>query len=272
MAGDSNKAKKGFSGLINLASDVSGIDWPIKPEQKADANPPTPKQPLQLDSWGDWHAGIIGIFFVIFVICVINYATQSSKKPSYTPSSSSQSYNSAGPQYTMPSVGTNNVLKIAEIRWCVREDIRIKAMRDVINSKTGLDEFNRIIKDYNSRCVSYQYLEDSQSRAERDVEAYRSQIVSEAIREARQLEQSSNPSDSSGVSTSAAPKKPNAQYTREAQQLLTALGYNPGPVDGVYGRKTANAVKAFQRDAGVTQDGWVDEDLLGTLRKAKAAN
>jgi outer membrane protein assembly factor BamE (lipoprotein component of BamABCDE complex) len=318
MAGDNDKNKKGFSGLSDLASDVSGIDEPIKPEPKAEAKPSTPKQPPQPQreaapsepkrkttsspppiepassgksgggSGGKWVLGIIG---VIFVIWLINNGGQSNKKPSYTPPSSSQSYSypqstpapavqtpsttqSAGLQYTKPSVGTNNVLSVPEIRWCIREGIRIEAMRDVIDNNAGLDEFNRIVNDYNSRCGSYRYREGSQSRAERDVEAYRSQIVSEAIREARQLGRSyqpSYPSVSPGVSTSTAPKKPNAQYTREAQQLLTDLGYDPGPVDGDYGRRTADAVKAFQRDVGTTQDGWIDEDLLSTLRRAKAA-
>lgn len=312
MAGDNDKDKKGFSGLSDLASEVSGIDEPIKPEPKAEAKPSAPKQPPQPQreaapseperkttsspppietvssgksgggSGGKWILGIIG---VIFVIWLINSGDQSNKKPSYTPPSSSQSYSypqstpapavqtpsttqSAGLQYTKPSVGTNNVLSVQEIRWCIREGIRIEAMRDVIDNNAGIDEFNRIVNDYNSRCGSYRYREGSQSRAERDVEAYRSQIVSEAIREARQLGRS-YPSVSPGVSTSTAPKKPNAQYTREAQQLLTDLGYDPGPVDGDYGRRTADAVKSFQRDAGITQDGWIDQDLLSTLRSIR---
>lgn len=318
MAGDNDKDKKGFSGLSDLASEVSGIDEPIKPEPKAEAKPSTPKQPPQPHrdttpseperkttsspppveivssgksgggSGGKWILGIIG---VIFVIWLINSGDQNKKKPSYTPPSSSQSYSypqstpapavqtpstnqSAGLQYTKPSVGTNNVLSVPEIRWCIREGIRIEAMRDVIDNNAGIDEFNRIVNDYNSRCGSYRYRQGSQSRAERDVEAYRSQIVSEAIREARQLGRSyqpSYPSTSPGASTSTAPKKPNAQYTREAQQLLTDLGYDPGPVDGDYGRRSADAVKAFQRDVGITQDGWIDEDLLSTLRRAKTA-
>lgn len=316
MAGDNDKDKKGFSGLSDLASEVSGIDEPIKPEPKAEAKPSTPKQPPQPQreaapseperkttsspppietvssgksgggSGGKWILGIIG---VIFVIWLINSGDQSNKKPSYSPPSSSQSYSypqstpspavqtpsttqSAGLQYTKPSVGTNNVLSVPEIRWCIREGIRIEAMRDVIDNNAGIDEFNRIVNDYNSRCGSYRYREGSQSRAERDVEAYRSQIVSEAIRDARQLGSRSYPSVSPGASTSSAPKKPNAQYTKEAQQLLTNLGYDPGPVDGDYGRRTADAVKAFQRDVGITQDGWIDEDLLSTLRRAKAAH
>lgn len=311
MAGDNNKDKKGFSGLSDLASEVSGIDEPIKPEPKAEAKPSAPKQrpqpqreaatseperkttssppPIETVSSGKSGGGsggkwILGIIGVIFVIWLINNAGQSNKKPSYTPPSSSQSYSypqstpapavqtpsttqSAGLQYTKPSVGTNNVLSVPEIRWCIREGIRIEAMRDVIDTNAGIDEFNRIVNDYNSRCGSYRYRQGSQSRAERDVEAYRSQIVSEAIRDARQLGSRSYPSVSPGASTSSAPKKPNAQHTREAQQLLTDLGYDPGPVDGDYGRRTADAVKAFQRDAGITQDGWIDQDLLSVLRR-----
>lgn len=290
MAGDNDK-KKGFSGLLDLVSEVSDINEPIKPEPKAEANPSTPKQPPQPQretvpseperkttssppfietvssgksgggSGGKWVLGIIG---VIFVIWLINNGGQSNKK---------NSYQSAELQCTKPSVGINNVLSVPEIRWCIWEGIRIEAMRDVIDNNAGIDEFNRIVNDYNSRCGTYRYRLGSRSQAERDVEAYRSQIVSEAIREARQLGDSyqpSYPSVSPGISTSIAPKKPNAQYTREAQQLLIDLGYDPGPVDGDYGRRTADAVKAFQRAAGITPDGWIDEDLLSTLRRAKA--
>jgi len=232
-----------------------------------------------------WILGIIGI---VFLIWLDNNGGQSPKKPSYNPPSSSQRFSypqsspappiqtpratqSAGLQYTKPSIGTNNVLSIPKIRWCIREGMRIEAMRNVIDTNAGIDEFNRIVNDYKSRCGSYRYRQGSQSRAERDVEPYRSQIVADAIRVARLLGRSTYPSVLPGASTSNTPNKPSALHTREAQQFLTDLGYDPGPVDGDYGRRTADAVKAFQRDAGNTQDGWIDEDLLSTLRRAKAA-
>ena len=37
---------------------------------------------------------------------------------------------------------------------------------------------------------------------------------------------------------------------REAQALLAALGYAPGPADGIWGRRTGQAYQAFLRDAG----------------------
>ena len=235
---------------------------------------------------GKWILGIIG---VILVIWLINKGDQSGKIPSYDPVSPSPNHShsqsspvpqtsnvnqNTGLQYIKPSVGNNNVLSVPEIRWCIREKIRIEAMRDVIDTNDGIDEFNRIVNDYNSRCGSYRYRQGSQAQAERDVEPYRSQIVAKAIREARQLGRSyrpSYPSASSGTLTDGIPKKPSARYIKEVQQLLTDLGYDPGPVDGDYGRQTAAAVKAFQRDFGFAQDGWIDEDLLNMLRMIKSA-
>jgi murein L,D-transpeptidase YcbB/YkuD len=174
-------------------------------------------------------------------------------------------------QYTKPSVGNNNVLSVLEIRWCIREGIRIEVMRDIIDNNKGIDEFNRIIDDYNIRCGNYRYRQGSQSRAEHDIQPYRSQIALEAIRDARVLgrsHQPSYPSVSPRASTSSS-KKPSTQYTREAQQLLADLGYDPGLADGQYGGRTAGAVKAFQRDVGIKQDGWIDQDLISALKTIK---
>lgn len=60
------------------------------------------------------------------------------------------------------------------------------------------------------------------------------------------------------------------ESTREAQKLLTKLGYSPGPIDGKCGRQTAAAVKSFQKDAGLAQNGCLDQSLLDTLKKRKA--
>lgn len=42
---------------------------------------------------------------------------------------------------------------------------------------------------------------------------------------------------------------------RRIQQKLKSLGYFNGSVDGIYGTKTQNAVKAFQKACGLTADG-----------------
>ena len=45
------------------------------------------------------------------------------------------------------------------------------------------------------------------------------------------------------------------------QSDLTALGYKPGPADGILGPQTGNAIKAFQRDQGVLVTGEASEKL-----------
>ncbi len=41
------------------------------------------------------------------------------------------------------------------------------------------------------------------------------------------------------------------------QSLLSQIGYNPGPIDGIYGSQTEKAVAQFQLDQGLTPDGIV---------------
>lgn len=53
------------------------------------------------------------------------------------------------------------------------------------------------------------------------------------------------------------------------QSLLARIGYNPGPVDGVYGRQTRQAVTAFQRDNGLAPDGIVGPATGGLLEQLK---
>ena len=56
---------------------------------------------------------------------------------------------------------------------------------------------------------------------------------------------------------------------RRAQKRLTLGGYDTGGVDGIFGARTETAVKRFQKDRGLTQDGivgpqtWNEIDALG---------
>ena len=56
---------------------------------------------------------------------------------------------------------------------------------------------------------------------------------------------------------------------RRAQKRLTLGGYDTGGVDGIFGADTESAVKRFQKDFGLTQDGivgpktWDKIDSLG---------
>lgn len=56
--------------------------------------------------------------------------------------------------------------------------------------------------------------------------------------------------------------------TAQAQRILTKLGYQPGAADGLAGPRTREAIREFQIDNGLPQDGQVSQTLLKRLAGA----
>ncbi len=54
----------------------------------------------------------------------------------------------------------------------------------------------------------------------------------------------------------------------QVQRMLGELGYSPGPVDGVMGKRTTIALKHFQVDAELAVDGVITTAVLAQLRAA----
>ncbi len=55
------------------------------------------------------------------------------------------------------------------------------------------------------------------------------------------------------------------------QANLAALGYDPGPADGVMGRRSRAAIRAFEADVGLPVDGQVSDHLIAALSDAIAS-
>lgn len=53
-----------------------------------------------------------------------------------------------------------------------------------------------------------------------------------------------------------------------AQELLQVAGYNPGPVDGLFGPRTGGALQAFQAEAGLIATGAFDATTMFALEQA----
>jgi peptidoglycan hydrolase-like protein with peptidoglycan-binding domain len=52
---------------------------------------------------------------------------------------------------------------------------------------------------------------------------------------------------------------------REIQTLLTKMNFNPGDADGQLGQRTADAIKLYQKFAGIDVDGKASRNLLEDL-------
>lgn len=66
-------------------------------------------------------------------------------------------------------------------------------------------------------------------------------------------------------------KEPNSlvaiQTTKAIQNVLAKLGYAPGAVDGMAGRETERAIRAFEKDRGLPQTGRISGRLVKELRR-----
>lgn len=65
-----------------------------------------------------------------------------------------------------------------------------------------------------------------------------------------------------------------AAYDRTIEQIqreLNSAGYEAGPVDGVLGRSTRDAIRAYQRDKGLPVTGQPDHNLLDHMTSSDAA-
>lgn len=152
----------------------------------------------------------------------------------------------------VPPAGLYRVLSLAQIRWCLREDIRIEVMQRSAHRTTP--GFNTKLADYNRRCTHFRYRDDDLAQARRDVDDARAAIVAEATAEAYAAAASGEPAA--------------ADYsvlTKDVQELLRALDYTPGAVDGFYGAKTQAAVEAYEMDQGRRPSGVISESLRREL-------
>lgn len=68
-----------------------------------------------------------------------------------------------------------------------------------------------------------------------------------------------------GFTGTTAPTEEQLKMTAQAQKVLTELGYQPGEADGLDGPKTRDAIRQFQADADMPQDGQVSPTLLKHL-------
>lgn len=168
-----------------------------------------------------------------------------------------------------PPVGTNLKFEIAQIRYCLAEDIRIEGARGALNNEieSDVDRFNAMVNDYNSRCSKFRYRRGVLESARSEVERYRAVLESEG----RSRFTRNTSSGSKNVPPESVGPQPD-EIVRAIQRRLNKLGYDAGAPDGFFGPKTRGAISAFQRDHGMLVDGLTSESLLSLLNKTSSTS
>ena len=54
--------------------------------------------------------------------------------------------------------------------------------------------------------------------------------------------------------------------TAGVQLFLTSRGFEPGPIDGAYGDKTADAIRSYQASVGLGQTGSINDELMSKIK------
>lgn len=208
---------KGFSGLSSMISDVSkdaasSAKTPdaAPPMSKAAGSPPpqparAQSRPAPADSSPPAKSETYGlgwIVAVIMVVLVIGVASNGDHTQQPAPQSPAAPPSLAGVAFgaatnadssildeQMPPAGRDNVLSIPQIRWCMREKIRVGAIEGLVNSvhEGQVDAFNRRVGDYNSRCAAFRYRQGAVDLVERELESERQSVASTAKIEWAQL-------------------------------------------------------------------------------------
>jgi peptidoglycan hydrolase-like protein with peptidoglycan-binding domain len=166
----------------------------------------------------------------------------------------------------MPRAGQNRLFSVAEIRWCLREDIRIELLQQKLDH-SATQRFNGMVAEYNRRCTHFRYRDGDLEQARHDIDDARASIIEEALADTYALAASETSGDPAATGYSV--------LTKDVQELLRALGYAPGTIDGRYGARTKTAVEAFEKDRGRPPSGRISEalrrELLDRVRSASIA-
>jgi hypothetical protein len=214
---DPSSTTIGFAGLSNLASDVDDLIASATKRAAAarrraavGAAASSGSSSKQSDQRGEqttfiaspspgstrrwlWGAGA-----VLIVIWLIALASNSSGLSPVTPASSRptsgsgvgtpagehspvSSSPSQGRMEELPPVGPDRVLDAAQIRYCLSEDIRLDAARDVVSADADVDRFNSMINDFNSRCANYRYRRQVFESVQREVQSNRTSLQAEGV-------------------------------------------------------------------------------------------
>lgn len=215
-----NTASRDASGLQSAGQSPEGVSQGREEVGRLPAAAQAPA-PSKVGSVGGWLVAVLAIILIIVFAklheeqnakpTATEYAAAPSEPaPAYTPTAPSPMVTAPAPSpapvpqvptrptEVKPSVGSNNILSLAEIRYCTAEKIRLDTGGRVTDrySQAAINTFNAAVMDFNSRCGSFRYHGDDVVTAKAEVEQFRGEIEIEGMVKFRTATPESAPSAS----------------------------------------------------------------------------
>ncbi len=145
---------------------------------------------------------------------------------------------------TVPPVGTEHEMSLAELRYCIFQGVRLKSANDTLDASAQfeVDRFNELVDDWNARCLSYRYVPSDLDAAETSAELKRIQLETE------------------GAALVIGWRTDRAATVFHVTASALNLRAGPGPGEPVIGR-----LKRFKdlRVTGPQADGWLPIEVDG---------
>jgi hypothetical protein len=273
-----------FAGFPDAGSDeplVHRTDTPKRPEQSAASQHTSTEIPAKTTPKSEANGtGVAVILIAIIIIIFIGFSQSAPDKKPTAPRSSAAQLTSAPPvarqtntppvaqQPAVPAVSpqseSSRLLEEppargvvssgrTQLRWCLFWRARIDYLAEMIVDEPMFGPYNATVADFNNRCSELRPYERDITIVQRELEERKGQISSEAESLYR-----------SWARTYLIPA------TLEVQQHLHAIGYNPGPVDGMIGSQTRDAILQLERDLGEEPTGIISKGLVDYLSRKAA--
>jgi len=154
-----------------------------------------------------------------------------------------------------PLPGDGRVLSRSELRYCLFQGERIKFIRDKITTSNEVFFFNQLINEMNACCSRFKYRETDMSAVKSELSRERTRLKKEAF----EMLASWRIEDSRVSSTEIRLLNPQRRNdARQIQKKLKEMGYYTSKVDGIWGPNSKAALRTFQKNHALTNDGEWD--------------
>ena len=190
----------------------------------------------------------------------------------------------------MPPIGAGNALGEAEVRYCIFQKARLEFIRERVTS-FEVQELNRMVDDYKSRCASYRARHTDRIAVEKELTEKRLELDSQAerillawrqprvvqrppqsiplmaaapvsvppasaslpwsIAAAGPISFPADPSVLAGASDRPALDLLKISDASRAQERLVELGFLKGSADGTWGSQSRSALREFRAASGL---------------------